>query len=216
MLGVVIEEGFTEMSGRRRGATGRGWKHSSVAALATLGCCLLSAPVANADFDDLLDVVLGAATAGPDLGDLGGIPGDLGAFDVHDFLQDPLAQLDQAFHDSPGQFGLGEPDSGSADASHDPGTAPDTTPDTTPDQGSGTTPDHGSGSDSEHDSSGGNSSNSPSLPKFSMPSGGNGGGGNGGGSGGGPGGSGGSGNGATKARANTSVTKDTLILAPAP
>lgn len=198
------------MNGHRRGGSGPGLKHSSVAALVALGCCLLSAPAANADFDDLLDTVLAAATAGPDPADLAGIPGDLGGFgdfDVHGVLDDPLAQLDQALHGAPGQLGLGEPDSGPADTTHDTGTTPDTTPGATPDAGSGS----GSTTGSEHGTSGGSSANSPSLPKFSMPSGGN------GGSGGGPGGSGGSsGNGATKTKANAGATKDALAPVATP
>ncbi|MEB3031240.1 hypothetical protein [[Mycobacterium] nativiensis] len=189
------------MSGRRGGGAGRGWKHSSVAALAALGCCLLSAPTANADFDDLIDSVLGAATAGPDLSDVGGVPADLGTFDVQNVLNDPLAQLDQVFHDSPGQLGLGEPTSGPADTSHGTGTTPDTPSGTTPDSGSGS----GATTGSEHQGSGGNSSNSPSLPKFSLPSGGNGGGGSGGGGNGG--GGNGGGNNAAKTKSNTSANR---------
>lgn len=192
------------MSGRRRGGSGRGLKHSSVAALVTLGCCLLSAPTANADFDDLIDTVLAAATTGPDPADLAGIPGGFGDFDVNSVLDDPLAQLDQVLHGAPGQLGLGEPESAPADTTHDPDTPPDTTHDsgTTP----GTTPGAGSGATtgSEHGTSSGSSGNSPSLPKFSMPSSGSGGGGNGGG---GSGGSGGSGNGATKSKANAGASK---------
>lgn len=188
------------MSGRRRGGAGPGWKHSSVAALAALGCCLLSAPTANADFDDLLDTVLGAATAGPDLGDVGGVPADLGSFDVQNVLNDPLAQLDQVFHGSTGQLGLGEPASGPADTSHDTGTTPDTPAGTTPETGSGS----GATTGSEQTGSGGNSSNSSSLPKFSLPSGGNGGGGSGGGGNGG--GGNGAGNNAAKTKSNTSGT----------
>ncbi|MEB3020466.1 hypothetical protein [[Mycobacterium] crassicus] len=193
------------MSGRRGGGAARGWKHSSVAALAALGCCLLSAPTANADFDDLIDSVLGAATAGPDLGDVGGVPADLGTFDVQNVLNDPLAQLDQVFHDSPGQLGLGEPTSGPADTGHGTGTTPDTptgtTPDSHPDSGSGST------TGSEHQGSGGNSSNSPSLPKFSLPSGGSGNGGSGGGGNGGGGGGNGGGNNATKTKSNSSANR---------
>lgn len=174
------------MSGRRRG--GSGWGVTVVAAFAALGCCLLSAPTANADFDDLLDTVLGSAAAGADQLDLGGVPADLGGFDVHDVLNDPLTQLDQVLHSNPGQPAGGEPESGPADTGHDTGT------------------------DTGHDTPGGSSGNSPSLPKFSMPSGGNG----GGGSGGGPGGSGGSGNGATRTKANANATKDTAVPVPAP
>jgi len=186
-------------------------KQSSVAALVALGCCLLSTPAANADFDDLLDTVLGAATVGPDPGDLAGIPADLGAigdFDVHGVLEDPLAQLEQVLHGTPGQLVLGEPESGPADPTHDPDTTPEPThdPDTTPGAGSGAT-------GSEQGNSGGGSGNSASLPKFSMPGSGSGGGGNGGG---GSGGSGGSGNGTARSKANAGATKSNATPPAAP
>ena len=159
-----------------------------VAALATLGCCLLCAPAANADFEDLLDPFFGAALAGPDLGDTGAV--DLPEVaDVNSVLNDPLAQLEQLFHDSPGQ--TDEHASTPTDTGHD-----DTT-------GSG----NGNADNHSGDAS---SANSSSLPKFSMPSGGSGGGGSGGGGSGG-GGSGGGGNGGgnpgnsgAKTKSNTS------------
>lgn len=194
------------MSGRRRGGSGRG----VVTAFLALGCCLLAAPAAHADFDDLLDTVLGAATAGADV-DLGGLPadsvdlGDLGAF------QDPLAQLDQLFHDTPGPTdGTPEaPTDGTPDAPAEagPGAPTDTTSDTP--------------TGAEHHGESGNSNNLPSLPKFSIPSTGSGSGGSGGG-GGGPGGSGGS-NGSngsngsvTKTKANTSATNGIPTPVPEP
>lgn len=164
------------MSGRRRGGSGAG----VVAAFLALGCCLLAAPTAHADFDDLLDGIFGAATAGADV-DLGAIPaepGDLG--DLGGVLQDPLGQLDQLFHQGAGD---------------------DPTPDTA---GSGAssdgTPDTHTGAD---ENEGGSSHNSlPSMPKFSLPSSGS------GGSGGGSGGSGGGGGGggAPRTKSNTSAT----------
>jgi hypothetical protein len=182
LFGVVIEEGFSQMSGRRRSGTGRG----VVTAFLALGCCLLAAPAVHADFDDLLDTVLGAANATDvDLGAFPGDAGDLGNLGDLGVLQDPLGQLDQLFHDTPG----------SADGTSDApvGATPDTHTDGTPD---------GTGS-AEHDSDSGSSNHLPSVPKFSLPSNGS------GGSGGGPGGSGGSGSpagGGAKTKANTSAT----------
>lgn len=83
------------MSSRRRGGSGIG----VVAAAVALGCCL-SAP-AHADFDDLLDTVIGVADAGP--GDPGGLPADSGDLGSLGVLRDPLGQLDQLFHDTPGE-----------------------------------------------------------------------------------------------------------------
>ena len=168
------------MSGRRQG--GAVW--GVVTAFLALGCCLLSAPAAHADLDDLFDTVIGAA----DGADPGAIPD--GSADLADLgvLNDPLAQLDQVFHETPGP------------AAATPGGVP-------MDAGSGVptggTPDSAPGT--EHGDDGGSSHNLPNVPKFSMPGSGSGG---SGGSGGGPGGSGGSGNpaGATKARTTTSAT----------
>ncbi|MEB3062383.1 hypothetical protein [[Mycobacterium] zoologicum] len=155
-----------------------------VAALATLGCCLLTAPAASADFEDLFDPFFGVASAGPDLGDAGAVDVPEVA-DVNSVLNDPLAQLDQLFHSSPAPSGADEQASARAD-SHD-----DTT---------------GSGHSNSDDSNNSSSNNSSSLPKFSMPSGGNGGGGSGGGGngGGGNGGGGNPGNGGAKTKSNTS------------
>lgn len=168
------------MSGRRRGGSGRG----VVTAFLALSCCLLAAPTAHADFDDLLDTVLGAASAGADV-DPGGLPADADLGDLG-VLQDPLGQLDQLFHDTPGS-GDGTPEAPTAagpDASTDHPSEPTTS--------------------GEHSGESSGSNHLPSLPKFSMPSSGSGG---SGGSGGGPGGgSGGSNTGATKTKANTSAT----------
>lgn len=162
-----------------------------VAALATLGCCLLTAPAANADFEDLLDPFFGAVSVGPDLGDAGAV--DLPEVsDVSSVLNDPLAQLEQLFHDSPGPAGAEEHASAPSDTGHD----------NSPGSGHST---------SDTDSGNSSSNNSSSLPKFSMPSGGNGGGGSGGGGngaggsgGGGNGGGGNPGNGGAKTKSNTS------------
>lgn len=182
------------MSGRRRGGTGQG---VVTALLAALGCCLLAAPAAHADFDDLLDTVLGAATAADvDLGGIPGDPGDLGDIGDLGVLQDPLGQLDQLFHDTPS----------SADSTPDTPAdgAPDTPADGTPDG----TPD-GTGS-AEHGSESGSSNNLPSIPKFSIPSTGSGSGGSGGGGSGGSGGGGGPAVGGAKTKANTSATPATV------
>lgn len=183
------------MSGRRHGGVGL----ATVTAVVALGCCLLSAPAAHADFDDLLDTIIGAASAGADV-DLAGIPagfGDIGDLGV---LNDPLSQLDQLFHDAPGPADT--PPDGTSDAPADG----------SPDAPAGATHDT-----TEHSSEGGSSNSSSSLPKFSMPSTGSGSGGSGGGPGGGSGGSGGSGSPNAGARkANTSASNGTPTAAPAP
>lgn len=172
--------------------SGRGSVRGVVTAFLTLGCCLLAAPTAHADFDDLLDTVVGAATAGADVDPAGLLPADPGDLGDLGVLQDPLTQLDQLFHDAPG----------TADATPGYGT-PDSPTDATPADGTPGGAEHGSESD--------DSNNTPSLPKFSLPSTGNGSGGSGG-SGGGPGGSGGSsaGNGAKKANSSASKPVDGL------
>ncbi|MEO6794408.1 MAG: hypothetical protein ABI253_14760 [Mycobacterium sp.] len=151
------------MSGRRRGGSGRGL----ITAVVALGCCLLSAPTAHADLDDLFDTVIGGAAAGTDqvdLADVPGDPGDFGGLDIHGVLDDPLTQLDQVLHGAPGQLGS-EP----APVDSAPGAATGAAP--------------GAERPAESGSSGG----APSLPKFSLPnapsggSGGSGGGGSGGG-----------------------------------
>lgn len=157
------------MSGRRRGGSGRG----VAAAVLALSCCLLSAPAANADFDDLFDIVFGAA-GGVDV-DPGDLPLDPGGFDVSQVLQDPLAQLDQLFHDAPG-----EPDAGSA---ADPGPGDHTGSDS---DGEATPPADNTGAPSgspRHDGNSENSNSTSNFPKMPGGGGGNGGGGNGGGSG---------------------------------
>lgn len=178
--------------------SGRGSVRGVVTAFLTLGCCLLAAPTAHADFDDLLDTVLGAATAGADVDPGGLLPADTGDLGDLGVLQDPLAQLDQLFHDTPG----------AADATSAHGT-PDSPTDATPVEGTPDGAEHGSGAPSgdtpggaEHGSESSSSNNTPSLPKFSLPSTGNG----SGGSGGGPSGSSGSsaGNGAKKANSSAS------------
>lgn len=161
------------------------------------GLCLFAAPAAHADFDDLLDTVIGAATAGTDqLADVADIPGSAVDLDMSSVLQDPLAQLDQLFHE-PAAAGA----SADADTSADTGSA-----------APGDT-DSGTSTGEQNDENSGNSLN---LPKLSMPSGGNGSGGNGGGSGGNGGGSGGNGSGpashGAKAKANTSATKAPIGL----
>lgn len=184
------------MSGRRRGGSGV----RVVTAVLALGCCLLAAPAAHADFDDLLDTVIGAAAAGTDV-DLAGVPVDAVDFgDLGGVLQDPLGQLDQVLHDAPGY----------PDTPADTGTPGDTgaPADGAPADGS---PETGTGA--EHHSEDG-SGRLPSIPKFSMPSSGSGSGGNGGGSGGNGGGSGGSGGGAPRAKANTSATHGTPAATP--
>lgn len=185
------------MSGRGRGGSGRGHRMAAARGAVTMlsvGFCLLTAPAAHADLDDLLDTVIGAASA-VDVADVPGDPVDLDASGV---LQDPLTQLDQLFHDSPGQLGS-ESAPADAGAPTDVGISGDGAPTNPGDTNS--TP-----GGAEHDgSNSGNSSNTPSLPKFSMPSSGSGSGGSGsGGSGGGPGSSAAKG---AKTKANTSATK---------
>src|SRR5690625_1312655 len=85
------------MSGRRRGGSVRG----VVTALLALGCCLLSAPDAHADLDDLLDTVIGEAAAGVEPG---GLPADSG-------------DLDRVLQGAPGAA----PADGTADAPADDG-----------------------------------------------------------------------------------------------
>lgn len=170
------------MSGRRRGGSRAG----VVAAFLALGCCLLAAPTAQADFDDLLDSIVGAATAGADAdpGALPADPGDLG--DLGGVLQDPLGQLDQLFHQGAGD---------------------DPTPDS-PEASSDGTPDPHTGAENEDGSS---HSSVPSLPKFSLPGSGSGSGGSGGGSGG----SGGGGGGAPRTKSNASATNAVPTPQPA-
>jgi len=98
------------MSGRRRGGSVRG----VVTALLALGCCLLSAPDARADLDDLLDTVIGEAVAGVDPG---GLPADSGDLDVPGVLDDPLNGLDRVLQGTPGAA----PADGTADAPADAG-----------------------------------------------------------------------------------------------
>lgn len=164
---------FSQMSGRRRGGSGRGPKLGSIATFVALGCCLPSAPTAYADFDDLFDNVIGAAAAGAEQTDLAGVvgdPGDLGGLDIHGVLNDPLAQLDQMFHTTPDAPASAGPDAG-------------------PDAPAGPDGGNDANAGAEHSSEGGSSNNLPGLPKFSLPSTGSGSGGSG--SGGSPGGSGG-------------------------
>lgn len=154
------------------------------------GLCLFAAPAAHADFDDLLDTVIGAATAGTDqLADVADIPGSAVDLDVSSVLQDPLAQLDQLFHEPAAAGASADADTSAGDGSAAPG-----------DTDSGT---------STGDQNDENSGNSLNLPKLSMPSGGNGSGGNGGGSGGNGGGPASHG---AKAKANTSATKAPIGL----
>ncbi|WP_231383941.1 hypothetical protein [Mycobacterium sp. UM_WGJ] len=178
------------MSGPRGGGLSRGQRAAArvTATIVSAGFCLLVAPAAHADLEDLLDIVIGAASAGPDPVDVADLPAgsvDLAASGV---LQDPLAELDQLLHGEPGQLSP-EPATESS-----PGTPTDTNSgDTTPTPANG---EHHTG-DSE------NSNNSTSFPKLSMPSGGNG----GGGSGGGGNGSGAQGGNNTKTKSNTSAAK---------
>ncbi|GFG71905.1 hypothetical protein MSEN_36250 [Mycolicibacter senuensis] len=152
----------------------------------------MAAPAAHADFDDLLDPLLGAG-ADPDWGGLPPDSADIGDLGV---LQDPLSQLDQLFHDS------SSPADGPAESA--PGAPTNDPSDST--------------EGDEHSSASGGSNNLPSLPKFGMPGSGSGGsgGGPGGGSGGGPGGSGGSNPGAAKTKANTSSAGGAAVVPPAP
>ncbi|BBX24262.1 hypothetical protein MTER_36730 [Mycolicibacter terrae] len=186
--------------------SGRGSVRGAVTAFVALGCCLLAAPTAHADFDDLLDTVLGAAAAGADLGpgEIPADPGDLGDLGV---LQDPLGQLDQLFHETPGSVdadpAYGAPDSPAHGAPDSPGDGGYGAP-------SGTTP-----GGAEHNSEGEGSERLPSLPKFSIPSTGNGSGGSGG-SGGGSGGSGNSGSSAPRTKANAGATNGSTAPTPEP
>lgn len=179
------------MSGRRVG----GWGRGVVAAVLALSSCLLAAPAAHADFDDLLDTLFGA---GVDV-DPGALPAD--SADIGDLgvLQDPLSQLDQLFHDSPSSAD-GNPEESGEPAAGAPTDGPSD-----------------STAGGEHSGESGGSNNLPNLPKFSMPGSGSGGsgGGPGGGSGGGPGGSGGSNPGTAKTKANTNGTGGAPVT-PAP
>ncbi|MDQ2627173.1 MAG: hypothetical protein M3Y90_09260, partial [Actinomycetota bacterium] len=123
------------MSGRRGGGSGR----RVVTALLAVSCCLLAAPAAHADFDDLLDPLLGAG-ADPDWGGLPPDSADIGDLGV---LQDPLSQLDQLFHDS------SSPADGPAESA--PGAPTNDPSDST--------------EGDEHSSASGGSNNLPSLPK---------------------------------------------------
>ncbi|UVO13720.1 hypothetical protein NM962_06455 [Mycobacterium sp. SVM_VP21] len=166
------------------------------ATIVSAGFCLLVAPAAHADLDDLLDTLIGAVSAGPDPVDVADIPAGSLDLDASGVLQDPLAQLDQVLHDAPGQFSP-EPATAGTPAETNPGTPADT------DSGApgGTTP---TPTDGEHHTGNSeNSNNSNSFPKLSMPSGGNGGGGSGG-SGNGAGSPGGNGN---KVKSNTIAAK---------
>ena len=70
------------------------------ATIVSAGFCLLVAPAAHADLDDLLDMLIGAASAGPDPVDVADIPAGSVDLDASGVLQDPLAQLDQVLHDT--------------------------------------------------------------------------------------------------------------------
>ena len=180
------------MSGRRRDGSGRGRRVATARGTATVlsvGICLFAAPAAHADLEDLLDAVIGAASAGADpvdVADLAGSPVDLDASGV---LQDPLAQLDQLFHDTAGQSAPAA-EGAPADTAN-PG---DTTPAS---PGQDTTHDGAEHAGNNSD----NSSNPGGFPKLGMPGGGN------GGSGGGPGGSGSPAANAAKTRANSGAAK---------
>lgn len=178
------------MSGPRRGGSGRGQRAAArvTATVVSAGLCLLVAPAAHADLDDLLDTVIGAASAGPDPVDVVDIPAGSVDLDASGVLQDPLAQLDQVLHGAPGQL------------SPEPATA-GTPTEANSDSPSDTTPAPANGEHQTGNSE--NSNNSSSFPKLSMPSGGNG----GGGSGGGGNGSGAPGGNNNKTKANTSATK---------
>lgn len=160
------------------------------AGAAVAGLCLLLAPAAHADLDDLLDTVIGAASAAADPVDAVGIPDGSVDLDASGVLQDPLVQLDQLLHGSSGQA---EPEPAG------------TNPDTSADANQGTPADtSGTSTGAEHQSGNSeNSNNSTSFPKLSMPSGGSGGSGSGGsGNGGGSGGQAGN-----RTKSNTSAAK---------
>ncbi|WP_409436182.1 hypothetical protein [Mycobacterium sp. SMC-14] len=186
------------MSGPRGGGLGRGQRAVArvTATIVSAGFCLLVAPAAHADLDDLLDTLIGAASAGPDPVDVADIPAGSLDLDASGVLQDPLAQLDQVLHDAPGQFSP-EPATAGSPAEVNPG-APSDTDSGAPGE---TTP---TPADGEHHTGNSENSNNPtSFPKLSMPSGGNGGGGSGG-SGNGSGAPGGNNN---KVKSNTSAAK---------
>lgn len=211
------------MRGPRRGGSGRGLRAPArvTAAMVSAGFCLLAAPAAHADFEDLIDTLIGAASAGPI--DVADIPSGSMDLDAAGVLQDPLAQLDQVLHGSPDQPSP-EPATAGASTETNPDAPSDTNSGTTGDatptpagsghQGGNSGGSGNSGSSANSGSSGssgssGNSNNSTSFPKFSMPSGGSGGSG-GSGNGGGSGGSG-SGSGApggnNKSKPNTRADK---------
>lgn len=186
------------MSGPRGGALGRAQRAAArvTATIVSAGFCLLVAPVAHADLDDLLDTVIGAASAGPDPVDIADLPAGSLDLDASGVLQDPLAQLDQLLHGEPGQLSP-EPATAGTPAEATPGTPPDANSGTPGDTNS--TPGNG-----EHQAGNSENSNNPTnFPKFSMPGGGNG----GGGSGGGGNGSGAPGANNTKAKSNTSAAR---------
>ena len=195
------------MSGPRGGGLGRGQRAAArvTATIVSAGFCLLVAPAAHADLDDLLDTVIGAVSvdAAPiDVADIPAGPVDLAASGV---LQDPLAQLDQVLHDAPGQSG---PEAVTAGAPTQ--TNPDSPSDTNPGAPGDTTPTPANGEHQPGNSE--NSNNSTGFPKLSMPSGGNGGGGSGGGSGGGGNGSGATAGANKQAKANTSAVRPGVEL----
>ncbi|WP_234821447.1 hypothetical protein [Mycolicibacter virginiensis] len=186
------------MSGPRGGALGRLQRAAArtTATIVFAGFCLLVAPAAHADFEDLLDTVIGAASTGPDPVDIADLPAGSLDLDASGVLQDPLAQLDQVLHGEPGQL-IPEPATAGTPAESNPGDPSDTNSgapgDTTPNPGNG-----------EHQAGNSENSNNPtSFPKFSMPGGGNG----GGGSGGGGNGSGAPGANNAKTKSNTSAAK---------
>jgi len=165
------------------------------ATMVSAGFCLLVAPVAHADLEDILDMVIGTAGVGPDPVDVVDLPAGSVDLDASGVLQDPLAQLDQVLHGEPGQLSP-EPATAGTPAEADPdtpsGTHSGAPGDTNPTPSNG---EHQAGNSE-------NSTNSNSFPKLSMPSGGN-----GGGSGGGGNGSGAPGGNNTKTKSNTSAAK---------